>query len=119
MNATSEVPVLGTSTADSTRSGECECRVTGTVEVNWDYALAKPLGVAVWLLDAPAIRDSVRLDMGAPRAFTLLHVPCGSHRLEVGIPKSSRFQLATPAGELLFSCERGAARPLHVVLEPR
>ena len=117
--ATSEVPVLGTSTADSTRSGECECRVTGTVEVNWDYALAKPLGVAVWLLDAPAIRDSVRLDMGAPRAFTLLHVPCGSHRLEVGIPKSSRFQLATPAGELLFSCERGAARPLHVVLEPR
>jgi hypothetical protein len=96
----------------------CECQVKGTVEVSSDKPLSGTLRVAVWLADAPALRDTVALFMGPPRPFDLGRVPCGRHRLEV-LPLSSRhFAVAPPALDA-FDCRAGWSQQFRVVLEPR
>ena len=113
-----EVPVLISSLPARDPDHACTCRVTGTVEVNWSQPLPRPLIVTVALVDQPAVRDTVRLDMGSPRAFELLEVPCGSHRVQA-LLKHAPFVLGTPEGDLLFNCDRGSSRPIRIVLVRR
>jgi hypothetical protein len=96
----------------------CECQVKGTVEVSSDKPLSGTLRVAIWLADAPALRDTVALFMGPPRPFDLGRVPCGRHRLEVLPLTSRRFAVAPPALDS-FDCRAGWSQQFRVVLEPR
>jgi hypothetical protein len=113
-----EVPVLTPSDAAIERDSQraCACRVTGTVELDWDRPLAHPLRVTVALLDDPAVCDTIWLYMGSPRAFTLLDVPCGAHRLNVRLPSRTPYDLATPESQMIFDCRRAPIRPMRVVL---
>jgi hypothetical protein len=96
----------------------CECRVKGTVEVNSENPLSSILRVVVWLVDAPALRDTVALFMGPPRPFHLGRVPCGSHRLEVRPLSVRLFTVAPPALDV-FDCASGRLQQFRVVLKPQ
>ena len=116
-----EVPVLMPSAPDSAAkaragAGPCVCRVEGTVEIEWSQPLPHPLRVVVSLFDLPAVRDTVELFMGSPRTFVLRDVPCGAHRVVVGVPEHERFVLATPESERLVECDRGPRAPMRLVL---
>ena len=117
--ATSEVPVLTPSRLPPRDQGPCVCNVMGAVEVDSDHPLPRPVLVVVALFDQPALRDTIRLDMGSPRAFMIRGVPCGSHRVQVQIPGGAGLALATPESALLFECDREGPRPLSIVLKPR
>ena len=114
-----EVPVITAAKPARENEKECRCRLTGTVEVNWDHPLPRPLEVRVSLLDQPAIHDSMTLFMGSPRGFVLEGVPCGAHRVLVALPDRRPFAVATPESGLLFNCERAWIRPMRVVLVRR
>ena len=90
----------------------------GTVEVESEQPLNRPVIVTLSLSDAPACRDSVELGMGPPRAFHLGSVPCGSHALSIRTSTSRRFTAIahTPS---TFECVEGRTHQLRVVLEPR
>ncbi|MBI1798863.1 MAG: hypothetical protein HYR73_04165 [Candidatus Eisenbacteria bacterium] len=123
----SGVPLLTPSapqSADSSTSGwqntpPCECDVEGTIEVNWDHPLAHRMRIRVWLSDARAVRDTVELFMGPPRSFVLHGVPCGAHRVEIGIPEREPFRLSGAESERTADCLRGHAKPLRLVLVRR
>jgi hypothetical protein len=112
----------GRALSDSPGSGHreppCGCVVEGTVEVRSERPLSGGLRVVVTLAEEPAPRDTVELFMGAPRAFDLGRVPCGSHRLAVHPLSSRRFALVAPAGEA-FDCATGRPQQYRLVLEPR
>ena len=113
-----EVPVLTPSDAAVARDAErpCGCRVTGTVELDWDRPLPHPMQVMVSLLDDASVCDTLWLYMGSPRAFALRDVPCGAHRLHVRLPSGMPYDLATPESRMIFDCQRAPLRPMRVVL---
>jgi hypothetical protein len=117
------VPVLTPSAPDSAALARlltpCECRVEGTIEVNWNQPLPHAFAVVVRLADEPGVRDTVSLFMGPPRTFTLLHVPCGAHPIELSLPRQEHFFLSGSAASRTADCARGHARDVHLVLVRR
>jgi hypothetical protein len=61
----------------------CSCRLDGTVELVRSSVLDQPEEIVIRLEEWPAVADTVELYMGAPRAFRLAPVPCGSRRVTV------------------------------------
>jgi hypothetical protein len=117
------IPVLTPSAPDSAALARalspCECRVEGTIEVSSNQPLPHPFNVIVSLADEPACRDTVALFMGPPRPFTLLHVPCGAHPIDVALPRPEHFQLSGGAAGRTADCARGHARDVRLVLTHR
>jgi hypothetical protein len=74
--------------------------------------------VTVWIMDAPACRDSVELFMGSPRPFRLGSVPCGRHELEIRTSTSKRFTIVSPV-PATFDCIADRLRQIRVVLESK
>jgi hypothetical protein len=100
--------------ADST----CACRIRGTIELVMNPPPTEPVGVALWVADAPAIRDSVVLALGPPRAFELLGLPCGTHRLVVRSSARRPHVVAQPTN-LDMPCAAGQLLQPRVVLRPK
>jgi hypothetical protein len=94
----------------------CQCRVQGTVEVDWDRPLQGRTRVTVFLEDYPKVQDTVELFMGSPRAFDLRGVPCGPHRLLFEARSKQRFILVSP--EPRVDCTDGGFRQVKLVLQP-
>ena len=94
----------------------CRCRIEGTLEVRWDHPLPKRVPVALWLEDAPTVRDSVELLLGSPRAFVLPAAGCGSHRVRYVAYSRLRFNRLT--ADPVIECTDQGQRQLRIVLEP-
>jgi hypothetical protein len=94
----------------------CQCRIQGTVEVDWDRPLQGRTQVTVQLEDNPRVRDTVELFMGSPRAFELRSVSCGPHRLLFETRSKQRFVLISPEPQV--DCTGGGYRQVKLVLQP-
>lgn len=94
----------------------CLCRIEGTIEVRWDHPLPERVPVALWLEDAPTVRDSVELLLGSPRAFVLPAAGCGSHRVRYLAYSRLKFNRLTP--DPVIECADQGQRQLRIVLEP-
>jgi hypothetical protein len=102
----------------SAAGADCGCRVSGTVEVRSDRPVRGRPSVVVSLAGLAAVRDTVVIFMGPPRAFDLGRVPCGRHELEIR-PLSARHLVRVEPDSTGFECVAGGARQFRVVLEPR
>ena len=100
-------------------SSRCTCRIQGTIEVRSEQPLPKRAPVAVSLNWYPTLADTVELFMGSPRAFRILHAPCGPQRLRLVSLSGQRFDVISRDAMSGFRCEPGALVQLRVVLEPR
>jgi hypothetical protein len=92
------------------------CRIEGTIEVQWDQPLPERVPVALWLEDEPAVRDSVELLLGSPRAFVLQATGCGSHPIAYTTYSRLRFRARTP--QPVIDCSKSGLRQTRIVLEP-
>ncbi len=104
-------PARGVAPADS-----CLCRIEGTLEVRWDHPLPERVPVALWLEDAPTVRDSVELLLGSPRAFVLPAAGCGPHRVRYLAYSRLKFNRLT--ADPVIECTDQGQRQLRIVLEP-
>jgi hypothetical protein len=100
------------------REGECACRIRGTVEIHPDHLLTKRLDLIVTLREAPAVRDTIQLFMGSPRAFELPPIRCGAWHLEVDAVARRAFRVVSADGRGPIDCRGGGLRQLRVVLDP-
>lgn len=105
---------LTASAADS-----CECRITGTVEVQSNQPLKRPERVEVSLVWYPQVRDTVELFMGSPRPFELGPTRCGPQRLRLKVLTGGRFDVRSGDAMGGFRCEGGHVVEQRVVLVPR
>jgi hypothetical protein len=94
----------------------CQCRIQGTVEVDWDKPLTARVPVTVSLEDDHRIQDTVELFMGSPRSFDLRKIPCGVHRLAFETRSKQRFVLISP--NPVVDCTDGGFRQVKLVLQP-
>jgi hypothetical protein len=94
------------------------CRIKGTVELVMDPPPTEPVGVAVWVEDVPAVRDSVVIALGPPRSFELVNLPCGTHRLKVKSSSHRPYVVSDPH-ELTMPCNGGQLLQPRIVLRPR
>lgn len=98
--------------------GDCACRIRGTVEMHPDHLLTKRLSLVVSLREAPAVRDTIQLFMGSPRAFELPPVRCGTWYVEVDAVARHDFKIVSADGRGPIDCREGGLRQLRVVLDP-
>lgn len=97
---------------------DCSCRVKGTVELEFHHLLANPMRVEVAILDT-AIRDTVQLFMGSPRAFDFARVPCGRLSIRISAFSQREFDVITPDQVAPFDCHNGGLRQVRIVIAPR
>ena len=102
--------------AATSPSDSCLCRIEGTLEVRWDHPLPERVPVALWLEDAPTVRDSVELLLGSPRAFVLPAAGCGPHRVRYLAYSRLKFNRLT--SDPVIECTDQGHRQLRIVLEP-
>jgi hypothetical protein len=100
-------------------SDSCECRITGTVEVESDKPLKRPERVEVSLVWHPEVRDTVELFMGSPRPFELGPTRCGLQRLRLKVLTPGRFDVRSPDAMAGFRCDGDRVVEQRVVLVPR
>ena len=98
--------------------GDCACRIRGTIEIHPDHLLTRRLDLVVTLREAPAVRDTIQLFMGSPRAFELPPVRCGAWHIEVDAVARRDFTIVSADGRGLVDCREGGLRQLRVVLDP-
>jgi len=103
----------------SSASDSCECRISGTVEVQSDQPLKRPERVEVSLVWYPQVRDTVELFMGSPRPFELGPTHCGPQRLHLKVLTSGRFDIRSREAMDGFHCDGGRVVEQHLVLVPR
>ena len=94
----------------------CDCEIRGTVEVQSDHPLSSRTEVVISMDDDPAIRASVELFMGSPRAFEIHGAPCGAHHLTLHTRSKQRFVLSS-AEPRVMCVDRGTEQ-IRLVLEP-
>jgi hypothetical protein len=99
--------------------GECGCRIRGTVEIHPDHLLTRRLDLLVTLRESPAVRDTIQLFMGSPRAFELPVVRCGTWHIEVDAVARREFAIVSADGRGPVDCREGGLHQLRVVLTPR
>jgi hypothetical protein len=99
-------------------SDSCQCRITGTVEVQSDEPLKRPERVEVSLMWYPQVCDTVELFMGSPRPFTLGPTRCGPQRLHLKVLTSGRFAVRSTDAFEQFQCVGGRVVEQRVVLVP-
>jgi len=98
---------------------ECSCRVKGTVELEFHHLLSSPMRVEVAIMDVPAMRDTVQLFMGSPRAFDFPNVPCGHLSIRISAFSQREFEVITPDQVGPFECRDGGLRQVRIVIAPR
>ena len=98
---------------------ECSCRVKGTVELEFHHLLSSPMRVEVAIMDVPAMRDTVQLFMGSPRAFDFPNVPCGHLSIRISAFSQREFEVITPDQVAPFECRDGGLRQVRIVIAPR
>jgi hypothetical protein len=96
----------------------CTCRVYGTIEVFSEKRLPEPTRFDVRVIQIPAMRDTIELFMGSPRAFDFRTVPCGALDVDIRTIGSRRFTVTSRDGREPLLCERGTQRHMRIVLEP-
>ncbi len=99
--------------------GDCACRIRGTVEIHPDHLLTRRLELIVALREAPAVRDTIQLFMGSPRAFELAPLRCGIWHVDVDAVARKTFTIVSADGRQPLDCREGGLRQLRIVLEPR
>jgi hypothetical protein len=99
-------------------SDSCECRISGTVEVQSDEPLKRPERIEVSLVWYPQVRDTVELFMGSPRPFELGPTHCGPQRLHLKVLTSGRFDVRSRDAMAGFHCD-GRVADQRLVLVPR
>jgi hypothetical protein len=99
--------------------GECACRIRGTVEISPDHLLANRLDLVISLRDVPAVRDTIQLFMGSPRAFELPMLKCGTWQIEIDAVARREFTIVSADGRGPVDCSAGGLRQLRLVLHPR
>jgi hypothetical protein len=100
-------------------TSSCGCRVRGTVELESHRLLANPMRLEVAIPELPAMRDTIELFMGSPRAFEFLRVPCGRLSLAVRAFAQRPFVVVTPDEVAPFDCRDREMRQVRVVIAPR
>lgn len=116
---TAELPLARLRAEDVlAQGGDCACRIRGTIEMHPDHLLTKRLDLVVTLREAPAVRDTIQLFMGSPRAFELPAVRCGVWHIEVDAVARRDFRIVSADGRGPIDCREGGLRQLRVVLDP-
>jgi len=96
----------------------CSCTVRGTVEMEFHRLLSSPMKIEVSLAEVPAIRDTIELFMGSPRAFELRRVPCGRWSIALHPFSERPFGVTTPEEVAPFNCRERALRQVRIVIAP-
>jgi len=96
----------------------CTCRVRGTIETEFHRLLASPLRVEVSIRELPALRDTIELFMGSPRAFEFERVPCGRWSLALRPFSDRPFGVTTPEEVAPFDCRKRGLRQVRIVIQP-
>jgi len=96
----------------------CVCRVRGTVETEFHRLLANPMRVEVSIRELPALRDTIDLFMGSPRAFEFERVPCGRWSLALRPFSERPFGVTTPDEVAPFDCRQRGLRQVRIVIAP-
>jgi len=96
----------------------CTCRVRGTVEMEFHRLLSSPMKIEVSIKELPALRDTIELFMGSPRAFDLRRVPCGRWSLSLHPFSERPFGVTTPEEVAPFTCRQKGLRQVRIVIAP-
>ena len=96
----------------------CGCNVRGTVEMEFHRLLSSPMKIEVALKELPAIRDTIELFMGSPRAFELRRVPCGRWSITLHPFSERPFGVTTPEEVAPFDCRQRTLRQVRIVIAP-
>ena len=96
----------------------CSCVVRGTVEMEFHRLLTSPMRVEVSIRELPALRDTIELFMGSPRAFEMARVPCGRWSLTVRPLSERPFGVTSPEEVGPFDCRQRALRQVRIVIAP-
>lgn len=96
----------------------CGCIVRGTVEMEFHRLLSSPMKIEVALKELPAIRDTIELFMGSPRAFELRRVPCGRWSIALHPFSERPFGVTTPEEVAPFDCRQRSLRQVRIVIAP-
>lgn len=112
-------PASVDSAAPRVTPDSCTCKVEGTIEVRSTRPLTAPFGVTVAIRGRPALRDRVRLFMGAPREFSIPRVPCGRWELDVTPEPGKHFVIEPASRPGPFDCAAASLHQLRIVLVPR
>ena len=96
----------------------CGCIVRGTVEMEFHRLLSSPMKIEVALKELPAIRDTIELFMGSPRAFELRRVPCGRWSIALHPFSERPFGVTTPEEVAPFDCRNRSLRQVRIVIAP-
>lgn len=99
-------------------SDSCACRIKGTIELQFDRLLSAPLQLVISVRGLPAIRDTVELFMGSPRAFALDPVPCGVRSLDVQALAHRPFRVVTRTAVENIGCAANALRQPRIIIAP-
>jgi hypothetical protein len=96
--------------------GACACRISGTVEIDWDNPLERDFPVDVQLEGPTRARATVEMFIGSPREFAIDPIPCGEYRLFARAGGRLRYVFARGDTVMAVSCH-GSTR-VRVVLVP-
>jgi hypothetical protein len=105
--------------AASAPDDDCRCRIQGTVEVQMDRPLLRPIKVELAVRGRPEARATVEIYMGPPREFEITGVPCGSQALEVEPVQAYWLHVPDATSVSGLDCLRDAVRRTRIVLTPR
>ena len=96
----------------------CTCRVRGTVELEFERLLTRPMRIEVGIRELPAMRDTIEMFMGSPRSFEFPRVPCGRWSLSLRPFSERPFGVTTPEQIAPFDCGQRSLRQVRIVIAP-